>query len=77
MQPIEHLDPLEGLDPLQRRDPGLDDFDTADRPVRAALARAFEARGPGRVDDADERDAGVERPGRFDRDLVSAGFRLA
>ena len=71
MQPIEDLDPLERLDPIQRRDPGLEDLDAADRPVGSPLARTFEARRPGRADDADEREAGVERSGRFDRDLVS------
>ena len=74
MQPIEDLDPLERLDPVQRRDPGLGDLDAADRAVRSPLARTFEARRPGRADDADEREAGVERSGRFDRDLVTPDF---
>ena len=74
VQPIKHLDPLERLDPVQRRDPGLGDFDAADRPVGSPLARTFEARGPGRADDSDEGEPGVERRGRFDRDLVSPDF---
>jgi hypothetical protein len=74
MQPIENLDPLVRLDPVQRRDPGLSDLDAADRSVGSPLARAFEPRGPGRADQSDEREAGVERGGRFDRDLVTPNF---
>src|SRR5262249_15065583 len=40
----------------------------------ASLARTFEPRGPGRVDDANEREASVERGGGFDRDLVAPDF---
>src|ERR1700733_3555366 len=74
MQPIEDLDPLERLDPVQRRDPGLGDLDAADRPVNAPLPRTIETRSPWRADDSDEGEAGVERLGRFDRDLVSPDF---
>ena len=74
MQPIENLDPLERLDPVERRDPRLGDFNAADRAVRSPLARALEARGPSRADDSDEREPGVERPGRFDRNLVLPDF---
>src|ERR1700722_13080998 len=74
MQPIEDLDPLERLDPVQRRDPGLGDLDAADRPVNAPLPRTIETRSPWRTDDSDEGEAGVERLGRLDRDLVSPDF---
>ena len=66
--------PIERLDPVQRRDPGLVDFDPADRPVGSPLARTIEARGPWCADDADEGESGVERLGRFDRDLVPPDF---
>ena len=74
VQPIEDLDPLVGLDPVQRRDPGFGDLDAADRPVGSPLARTIEPRRPGRADDADEREPGVERRGRFDRDFVTPDF---
>jgi hypothetical protein len=74
VQPVENLDPLVRLDPIQRRDPGLGDFDAADGAVGSPLARTIETRDPWRADDSDEGDPGIERRGRFDRDLVSPDF---
>ena len=69
VQPIEDLDPLIGLDP-RALDPGLGDFEAADRPVHPPLPGALEPRGR-RINDSDEGEPGIEQRRRVDRDLVS------
>ena len=77
MPPVEDLDPLESLEAFERRDPGLEQLDPAYRTVRAALARRDQARGPGRVDQADEDEPGVVRARPVGRHLVPADLALA
>src|SRR4051812_8872693 len=76
MQPVDHLDAGIKFEPLQRRHPRLEDFETADRAVMAALPWRLQPRGPGRADAADVDQRGIARLRRVDGDLAGSNFTL-
>jgi hypothetical protein len=77
MQPIEHFDARVAFEPVERSHPWLENLDTANRTVRAPLARGNEARGPGRADAADEDEARIARGRHFGGDFGGTNFVFA
>jgi hypothetical protein len=77
VQPVDHFEILIKIHALDRGHPGLENLQTADRAVLAALPRRLQPRFPGRADTADKHQPGVAGRRHVDGDFALANFAFS